>query len=308
MIYHVYANQSNVGDWLSAQGIRALLEPSPMQECLCDEPFVPQTLQTLSLARSEDMILVGGGGLLMDYFEPFWTGLLPIAARVPLVLWGLGVCDSKQHHTSLPERLIASILRHCRLCVVRDELTRTHLQAWHLPPPVPCPTTVAVGPRAGARSILLHVDHLDLVGATAYQKMVAGAGEFARRTGRSYRQTNNRIPPRSTSSLEATLALYASSDLVLSSRLHGCIIALAMGRPVLAVSGDHKIESFMRAANLSEWVCELDQIDSLPERLADLPRQPSAAHFIELARSQNRQVAEQVRQLARVHRALPSQP
>ena len=44
-VYHVYANRSNVGDWLSARGIQALLAPLPVTELLCDEPFVPETIE-----------------------------------------------------------------------------------------------------------------------------------------------------------------------------------------------------------------------------------------------------------------------
>jgi len=36
MIYLVYANQSNVGDWLSRRGIKLLLMPSPVSDILCD--------------------------------------------------------------------------------------------------------------------------------------------------------------------------------------------------------------------------------------------------------------------------------
>ena len=50
MIHHVYANQSNVGDWLSARGIQSLLAPLTVTEHLCDEPFVPETLRKLAKA------------------------------------------------------------------------------------------------------------------------------------------------------------------------------------------------------------------------------------------------------------------
>ena len=42
-VYHVFANRSNAGDWLSARGIQSLLGPVSVTELLCDEPFVPET-------------------------------------------------------------------------------------------------------------------------------------------------------------------------------------------------------------------------------------------------------------------------
>ncbi len=65
MIYHIFANRSNVGDWLSAIGIQKLLG-IPVAECLCDMPFIAETFALLNNARANDLIVIGGGGLLMD--------------------------------------------------------------------------------------------------------------------------------------------------------------------------------------------------------------------------------------------------
>jgi polysaccharide pyruvyl transferase WcaK-like protein len=304
MIHHVYANQSNIGDWLSARGIQSLLAPWPVQEHFCDEPFVAHTLAALAATGPEDLIIIGGGGLFMDYFAPFWKGFRPMAARARFCLWGVGYCDMKREPTRPPRKLITEIVRRSQLCVVRDELTGARLRACRLPPSVPCPTMNAVTPQGGAQRRLLHVDHYDNVGPRIYERMVAMAEEFAAQTGRSYRQTNNLISAGNRAALKAALALYASADRILTSRLHGCIIALALGRPVLAVSGDRKMESFMRAAGLGEWVCDLDEIDALPERLAALGTQPVPTAFIEQARQRNRAVADQIRQLLRPGQAI----
>ena len=78
MIHHVFANRSNIGDWLSAKGIQVLLNIPDITEYECDEASVDQTLLRLSAASPDDLIIVGGGGLFMDYFEPFWQGLLQL--------------------------------------------------------------------------------------------------------------------------------------------------------------------------------------------------------------------------------------
>ena len=297
MIHHVYANQSNVGDWLSARGIQALLAPWPVQEHFCDEPFVPDTLAALNGAGPDDYIVIGGGGLFMDYFAPFWEGFRVIASRVPFVIWGVGCCDMKRQPSHPSIKLVSEIVGQSRLCVVRDELTRGWLGGCNLPPPVICPTVVAVPKRGGEQQRLLHVDHFDNVGPEIYERMVAEAEAFAERTGRSYRQTNNLIPAGHNGALQKTLDLYASADLLLTSRLHGCIIALAMGRRALVVSGDLKVESFMNAAGLGDWVCDLDEIESMRRRLERLHEQRVAVEFIEAGRRANREVADQVRAL-----------
>jgi hypothetical protein len=193
-----------------------------------------------------------------------------------------------------PQKLISDIVKQSRMCVVRDKLTCEFLSDCNLPPPVICPTVNAVPVTGGETERLLHVDHFDNVGAEIYEHMVAIAEEFAARTGRSDRQTNNLISAGHKGQLQKVLDLYASSDLILSSRLHGCIIALAMGRRVLVVSGDHKVEAFMQAAGLGEWVLDLEHIAALLARLEELPEQELPKEFIEEGRRQNRIVADKI--------------
>ena len=297
MIHHVFANRSNVGDWLSVKGIQSLLS-LPVKEHLCDEPFIGETLHELSALGPDNFILIGGGGLFMDYFMPFWEGFLKIAERVPFFIWGVGYCDLKKENSHPLPSLIAGITRKSRLCVVRDELTRSLLNSNdQISPPVPCPSIVAVKPTKENGFGLLHVDNYTTAGPDVYEKMCEAAKKFAGRTGRRYRATNNRIPPGSELALSDTLSLYAGSDLVISSALHGCIIALAMGRKVLAVSGDRKIESFMEAAGLKEWVCGIDEMRDLKDCLEALPRQEVPSKFLSRALQENQEVARRVRTL-----------
>ena len=298
MIHHVFANRSNIGDWLSARGIQALLSGVPIVEHLCDEPFVPDTLAALAEARPGDLIVIGGGGLFMDYFTPFWEGFRAIAERVPFCVWGVGYCDLKREPSRAPRELLQEIVGKSRLCVVRDELTRRHLPACDLPPPVPCPSINAVKTPVTPGFGLLHVDNYTTAGAEVYEAMDAAGREFACQTGRPYHQTNNRIEAGSEAALASTLRLYAQADVVLSSALHGCILAVAMGRQVLAVSGDYKIEAFMQAAGLGEWVCDIDDVGRLPVTLAELTGQPRRDEFVRCARAANQQVVRAVLRLA----------
>src|ERR1043165_8456109 len=105
MIHHVFANKSNIGDWLSAQGIQRLLGV-PVIEHLCDEPFVPETLEALRELKANDLIVIGGGGLFMDYFVPFWEGFREIASRVPFCIWGVGYCHIKREDSRPPPSLL----------------------------------------------------------------------------------------------------------------------------------------------------------------------------------------------------------
>lgn len=298
MIYHVFANRTNLGDWLSAQAIQMLLTEAlgfrpPLVECLCDEPFVPETLSRLEQSTDPgDGIVIGAGGLFMDYFAPFWEGFRSLADHLPFVIWGVGLCDMKREPSRLSKALLAPVLRNrnCKLCVVRDERTRDYLGSDRIGPAVACPTTTLITPRPVGFG-LLHVDAYDNVGPENYEIMETVGQRFANRTGRRFRSINNLIPSGDRSALATMLHHYESADLILTGRLHGCIIGLAMGRKVLAVSGDHKVESFMRAAGLSDWVLDLDELKQLPERLAALPGQRPPEDYLAEARNQNRRIA-----------------
>jgi len=297
MIYHVFANRSNVGDWLAARAIQRLVA-LPVVELLCDEPFVPATIDELSRATERDLVVIGGGGLFMDYFQPFWTGFEPLSKRLRFCIWGVGCCDMKRSPSRPDLGLIEMVVRRSQLAVVRDELTRRMLPDCALPAPVGCPSMTIVEDRPLGRG-LLHVDALDNVGDRAYQMMTTVAQDFSLATGRTFGAINNEIPAGSEHRLRTTLESYASADLILTGRLHGCILGRAMGRRILAVSGDWKIESFMDAAGLSEWVVGPDvHQERLRAKLFDLADQPSPGTFLAQTRTANEHLAERVRGMA----------
>ena len=230
----------------------------------------------------------------MDYFTPFWSGFARLLGRFPFVVWGVGCCDLKSAHTRLDERLLRQVCAASELCVVRDDVTRDYLRGLAVPDPVPCPSLLTLAPPATPGFGLLHAANLTTVGDAAYRTMRQTGQRFARRSGRPYTETNNRIAPGSRRELAAVLAQYAGADLVLSSRLHGCLIALAMGRQLLAVSGDRKLESFCHAAGLDDWLldaAEAADATVLAGRLSRLSEQAPVTDFVADARAANGAVA-----------------
>jgi len=82
--------------------------------------------------------------------------------------------------------------------------------------------------------------------------MVAMTEEFAERTGRSYRQTNNLIP-RAIAARCRDADLYASADLVVTSRLHGLHHCAGDGAAGVGGIGEPQGGIIMQAAGLGEW-------------------------------------------------------
>ncbi len=300
MIHQISANESNIGDWMSAIGIRRLLGQVPMVQSYCDEYFLPETLHRLEKMGPDDLVIIGGGGLLQEYFMPFWRAVSKAQAHgADVVIWGVGIAGPE-----LPTEnatLIRNIVEQCRLCIVRDEMTRRWLDVAGVPAPVPCPSIFAVQSMMISSSVnrpgLLHAVHWDLVAPERYEAVRTIVRGHAQRSGRGYQEIDNRVPQGEGSALRAALAHYAESDPVISSRLHGCILGVAMGCRVLALSSDPKIEAFMRLARLGDWVCGIDDLESLQRKLPALNQQPSLNTFIAEAIHQNSQIANQVTEI-----------
>lgn len=79
--------------------------------------------QRVADAGPDDLVVIGGG-LFMDYFEPFWRAFAPLAERVPFCGWGAGCCDMKLAASRPALPLVGPIAARGRPCVVRDESAR----------------------------------------------------------------------------------------------------------------------------------------------------------------------------------------
>ena len=230
----------------------------------------------------------------MDYFAPFWEAFRSVAERVPFCLWGIGCCDLKNEFSLPPKSLIEDIVNKSKLCIVRDNLTRTFLEDCEIPPPVLCPSVNAVDTLLEKGKDLLHVVNYTTAGAETYEAMCSAAEMFVKKTGRVYRETNNLVSRDSQNEMAQILSRYQKSDIVLSSALHGCIIGVAMGLKVLAVSGDRKIDAFMEAVNLKEWVLDTDEINLVPKHLQEMESQINPISILEDARRDSYSVAQKI--------------
>ena len=238
----------------------------------------------------------------MDYFNPFWEAFDSFAGKIPFCIWGAGYCDLKNENSLPDNRLIEKIVGKTTLCIVRDRLSWNHLKNVHLPSPVPCPSINTIELVLEKYEDLLHVDNYTTAGAETYEKMCRAAENFAQEKQVKSRQTNNRINANNENQMRDILEIYKHSGYVLSSALHGCIIGVSMGKKVLAISGDWKIEGFMAEVGLSDWVLDTSEIDRVPMRLRELDSQAPDPKILEIIKSKNREVSNHIKQLIQDNR------
>ena len=211
----------------------------------------------------------------MDYFVPFWNAFRGVSDHVKYGLWGVGFCDLTQETSLPPINLIEEIVRTSHFCYVRDELTRNYFSELELAAPVVCPSLLCFPEITPQGRGLLHVDNFSTVGERAFDQMDEWGRKFADDTERVFLRTNNQIASGDEKQLRHCLDLYRQSDVVISSALHGCVIAIALGKKLIAVSGDRKIDSFMHAFGLGNWVCSNDVLSRSPMLLDNIDEQNS---------------------------------
>lgn len=99
-----------------------------------------------------------------------------------------------------------------------------------------------------------------LIGDVTYdQRARQDMRTFLEERGISY--TNGNIIDEPASSVEEVLSQLAATDLVVASRFHNVLLALMLGKPVLAISYHEKVDALMEEAGLAVFRQDIESID-----------------------------------------------
>lgn len=244
---YLYANKRNVGDYISFRGINYLLGNEGIQ--LFSSPvWERQLVRHVKLIKSrnpECLLVIGGGGLLQPIFKSFWE--IIISSNLPYVLFGVGV-NTMPGRPELSNEDVAAIVNNSRMVGVRDLYTLEKVKKVcdHSVFMGACPSINFVcrdywNENVSSNSVLLNIYHpsdIRLAGADFLKisntlKVVAG------KLNLDYFELNNM-----TTNFRRVLDRVNKSRIVVSSRLHGCIMSYAMGIPFVPLYCDEKIKSF----------------------------------------------------------------
>ena len=210
--------------------------------------------------KNYDQVIVGGAGLLHSVFEKFWVDLEK-NCKLPIIIWGIGVClPDNDSVKGVPKEVVQSVFSRAVYANVRDELTRDF---YSLSPEISitaCPTLVhvdnnfKVAAKDGLGKGILHSSHVDLepTSTTPEIKQIITAAGF------DYSFTEN-IETKEYP-LKNILKMYQKSDFVVTTRLHGAIIAYAFKRPYIAISYDPKIAAFHKLYGGGVCITDVNQL------------------------------------------------
>ena len=234
-----YSANRNIGNYLPVLAIHQMLGTEldvwNIHKSPVDWDFVH---------KNYSHVIVGGAGLLHSVFEKFWVDL-EANCKLPIIIWGIGVClPDNDSVKGVPKDVVQKVFARSTLANVRDELTRDF---YELNPNISitaCPTLVhisnnfKVASKAGAGQKILHSSHVDLEpeSSTPLIKEIIESAGFQYSFSENIEKEG--LP------LKQILKMYQDCDYVVTTRLHGAIIAYAFRRPYIAISFDPKITAF----------------------------------------------------------------
>ncbi len=254
-ILQFYSANRNIGNYTPVLGIHQMLDQEldvwNIHKSPVDWEFVH---------KNYEQVIVGGAGLLHSVFEKFWIDL-DKNCKLPIIIWGIGVClPDNDSVKGVPKQVVQSVFSRAVYANVRDELTRDFYQ---LPADISltaCPTLVHVAnnfkvqAKVDGGKRILHSSHVDLEPTSTtpeIKKIIESAGY-------KYYFTENietkKLP------LKRILNMYQDCDYVVTTRLHGAIIAYAFKRPYIAISFDPKVAAFHKLYGGGVCITSVDQL------------------------------------------------
>lgn len=289
-IFHFCANHTNIGDRISADGIMGLLHRKFPQDqytrLFCDKQFVEQCTQAVEQQYTDDdLIVVGGGGLLIQYFMPFWRWLFGFRdRRARYILWGLGVCENYRltQLDSTDLDVLRTVLGNSLATSVRDKVSHDFCSQLGPAVQIGCPAHVAVASIRGQLECsdqhLLYVNHSDLTMVDEVGRINEIMRAHGEGIGTQTLLTCNNIMDPNMPVVEYLKTYYQSAKVIVTTRLHGAIIGLSLGKPVVIISKDTKLNSYFSRFELDSFIT--NSIDNLPRLLADVEYFPDVRHNV----------------------------
>lgn len=230
--------------------------------------------------------IIGGAGLLYGCFERFWEEFSE-KCKIPFLIWGVGIClpDDPCFGQPVSKDVVQTVARRAEHVNVRDTLTKEYynLESAHVGP---CPSVAYLSdwPKRSSYDKITFSRHDPLVAKFEHAQM---AKVLRTRQGKLL-STDNKQHEFS-GLVDIVNRIYGSSHVVVTTRLHGAIIAYSLGIPYVALARDEKVRAFKRLCGrgvVIEDVRELSSaLDEVECRSLDRPDLSSVVDFGDWSKS-----------------------
>jgi Polysaccharide pyruvyl transferase len=238
-VIQFYSSINNIGNFTPVLGIQQMLGMNTDTWCMHDK-----SIDFDFINRHYQCAIIGGAGLLNKCFEPFWQKAAQ-ECQVPMIIWGVGTCfPDDEGAVGVSRALVTEIASRCDLINVRDDLTAEYYGLEN-PSITACPTIAFL--QKFQRKVdknptqVLFSSHEELVSSEETEQIQALLGRLVP----DYKYTNN-LQRRFTPLNKIISQSYCKSRVVVTTRLHGAIIAYGLGVPYIAIPRDEKLRAFHR--------------------------------------------------------------
>lgn len=249
-----YSGHPNIGNYLPVLGIHRMLGHALDAWNIHHRP-----IDFAFVNKNYNYAVIGGAGLLHAVFEPFWKSFAE-ECRVPYVVWGVGGCfPDAPPLQAVPPEIARPVLQAAELVNLRDVKTADFYD-------VPtarisaCPTVIYLRdlrtkrrPEAG---LAVFSSHEPLVGALASKETAIRLQKLFQEV----RVTDN-VQSRTVGLQDIVARFYLPSEVVVTTRLHGAIIAYGLNIPYVAIARDEKVRDFHRLYRNGIVIETLDQLE-----------------------------------------------
>jgi polysaccharide pyruvyl transferase CsaB len=240
----------------------------------------------LSVYKKADAVVIGGGGLFQDQYGwrlaagALLSALMGLIYKKPVYVLGVGAGPVGR---AWLRRLIGRTLSQADVLCVRDEESRQELEDCGVPAGrITVTADVVPAMEIGKKQpadrdpdsrtaalILREWEGLNPAAAAALLDRLAAEGYTIQLHGfepardrQFYQNIVSRCDQRMEKSirwvipqtLQETLDALQSADVAISMRLHGCVLAVMLGIPLLPVVYERKVKAFAEQMDLTDWL------------------------------------------------------
>ena len=235
-VLNFYSSIQNVGNYTPLLGIHQMLGQELDTWCVHDK-----NIDWNFINSNYKGIIVGGAGLFHAGFEGFWRGLI-VELKIPFIVWGVGGIFPKNRLllSNVSSKILKEACHNADLVNVRDNLS-ANLIDFEKISIAACPTIVYMDTLRDKVQKSLKIMY------SSHEELLSDSEKIQVRNFLKEKDYifNDNIQKKFFG-MTRVMQKYLSVNHVITTRLHGAIIAYGLGIPYTAISYDDKIDEFHR--------------------------------------------------------------
>lgn len=236
-ILNFYSSVDNIGNYTPVLGIHQILNQNLDTWCAHDK-----NIDWAFINENYERIIIGGAGLYHVSFNDFWDGINK-KCNIPFIVWGVGGIFPKagELQCNVNHKTLFEVHKKADLINLRDDISADLINSENVDI-APCPTIYYLNSLRNKKvknKNILYSSHEELLNADdkkVVEKFLDLKSKCLFTDNIQYKYYG----------LNRVLNKYYKSNHVITTRLHGAIIAYGLGIPYTAISFDNKIEEFNR--------------------------------------------------------------